>query len=336
MNTDKKVWWAVLPERCVYDLSLTTAMKIAYRMGHEGWTPIWCQYGRTDVVRQGICEVFLKQSSGPLDTLVMLDIDHEHPAAIAQRLVERHCAVVVPLMFRRGEPYQACAFRLGEDGALHHLATFPPGLYRMDAVGMGAIAIQRHALLKLREAGHEWFFRYEYLPGLQSPSEDLYFSKICREAGVEMYVDTTIQTPHISLALVDRNTYEAYQADHPDYSTPAVMPDGSADGEDESALTVRGLTLDLKSFTAHSPRGASPLTPTQFNLLRYLMERPGQVFSPEQLMREVLGYVEPGADTQLIKSHVLNLRAKIEPNPEAPIYLTNHRGHGYSIPLTTM
>jgi hypothetical protein len=218
---DKRVWWAVLPERCVYDLSLTTAMKLAYRMGQlskttpEAWTPIWCQYGRTDVVRQGVCEVFLKQSSNPTDTLVMLDIDHEHPANIIRALVDRNVPVVVPLMFRRGEPYQVCAFRADELGTLHHLATFPPGLHRMDAVGGGALAIQRRALLQLREAGHEWFFKYDYNPGLQSPSEDLYFSKICREAGVEMYVDTTIETPHITLGLIDRKTHDDYSADHP-------------------------------------------------------------------------------------------------------------------------
>jgi len=213
---EKNVWWCVLPERCVYDLSLVAAMKVAYRMGKLGYRPVWAQYGRTDVTRQGLALAFMEASANPTDTLVMLDIDHDHPAAVVQRIVAHDVPVVVPLMFRRGEPYQACAFRAGPDGVLHHLATFPPGLHRMDGVGAGVIAIQRQVFERLRAAGHQWFFRYEYGPNLEAPSEDMYFSKICGEAGIEMYVDTTIETPHIALGLIDQQTHDDYMADNPD------------------------------------------------------------------------------------------------------------------------
>ena len=194
-------------------------MKVAYRMGQLGWTPLWAEYGRTDVTRQGLALAFLEHSANPNDTLVMLDVDHEHPREVLERLAAHDVPVAAALNFRRGEPYQACAFRRSGVGDLHHLASFPPGLHRMDALGTGAIAIQRRVFERLQALGHVWFFKYEYgspTDPLASPSEDMYFSKICEEAGIEMFVDTTIVSPHITLGLIDQDTHEAYMADHPD------------------------------------------------------------------------------------------------------------------------
>lgn len=213
---DKRIWWAILPERNMYDVSYRNGLRLAYAAGRRGHIPIYAQYGRTDVTRQGMCEVFLQMGARPDDTLVMLDVDHEHPIDIIDRLARHDVPVCVPLMFRRQEPYQACAFRRGADGALHHLASFPPGLLKMDAVGSGAIAIQRRALTKILDAGlGPWLFKYEYLE-TNAPSEDMYFSKLCEKAGVEMYVDTTIETPHITLGFIDRGVYDSFIADHPD------------------------------------------------------------------------------------------------------------------------
>jgi hypothetical protein len=237
MSTDKyahhrRVWWAFLPERCIYDLSWKASMQIAYRLGQlsqiypeQKWEPVWTQYGRTDITRQGLSEVFQQESSRPDDTLIMLDIDHDHPVAVAKRLAAHDLPVVVPLMFRRGEPYDACAFRRGPDNELHHLRSFDPGVFEMNWVGSGAIAIQRWVFDKLAAAGHKWFFKYEYFDDPQrAPSEDLYFSKICEAAGIKMYVDTTFETRHISLGTIGQDTHEAYVADHPEeYAHPLTI-----------------------------------------------------------------------------------------------------------------
>lgn len=210
-----KVFFGILPERCVYDLAFEVGLKIAYRAASKGFAPIYAQYGRTDVTRQAMCEYFLANTTDPADTLVMLDVDHDHPPEIVERLAAHTVPVVAALAFRRCEPFQACAFRRGPDGGLRHLATFPAGLHPMAAVGTGAIAIKRAALVQLQAAGHEWFFKYEYghcAEGPTAPSEDLYFSKICEAAGVGMFVDTTIETPHITLSFIDRQTHDGYWA----------------------------------------------------------------------------------------------------------------------------
>ena len=211
-----KVFWGILPERCVYDLSFEVGLRVADRAARKGFFPIYAQYGRTDITRQAMCDFFLANTNDPADTLVMLDVDHDHPPEIVERLAAHTVPVVAALAFRRCEPFQACAFRRDPaSGELRHLATFPPGLHAMAAVGTGAIAIKRGALEQLQHAGHEWFFKYEYsrgVDGLIAPSEDLYFSKICEEVGVGMFVDTTIETPHITLSFIDRQTHDGYWA----------------------------------------------------------------------------------------------------------------------------
>jgi two-component system OmpR family response regulator len=70
------------------------------------------------------------------------------------------------------------------------------------------------------------------------------------------------------------------------------------------------------------------LSPKEFDLLSFLMQHRGQVFSREQLVERVWGYDYEGT-TRTIDVHMRSLRAKIEDNPENPEYLLTVRGFGY-------
>lgn len=217
----KQIWFAFLPERCVYDVGFNVGLQIAYRAGQKGYHPIVANYGRTDITRQGIALAFLQVTSNHDDTLVMLDIDHEHPLDVIDRLIQHDAPVVTPLMFRRGAPFEACAFLRGADNELHNLASFPEGLFQVAAVGSGAIAIQRHVFTTLQARGHEFFFKYEYFDTTptypaRAPSEDLYFSKLCEQAGIALYVDTTFETPHLIFGHSNKEMHELYMSEHPD------------------------------------------------------------------------------------------------------------------------
>ena len=67
------------------------------------------------------------------------------------------------------------------------------------------------------------------------------------------------------------------------------------------------------------------LTATEFDLLAFLMRRPGRVFSREQLLSEVWGYAA-AAGTRTVDVHVAQLRAKL--GPSTPIRTV--RGVGYA------
>ncbi len=72
------------------------------------------------------------------------------------------------------------------------------------------------------------------------------------------------------------------------------------------------------------------LTRKEYDLLTFLIQNKGLVFSREQLLERVWGYDYAGG-TRTVDVHVRWLREKIEPKPEAPRYLLTIRGTGYKL-----
>jgi DNA-binding response OmpR family regulator len=102
---------------------------------------------------------------------------------------------------------------------------------------------------------------------------------------------------------------------------------------DESITEIEagGLTLDVRTFEVTCRVGTVLLTPTEFDLLYHLMANAGQVFSSERLLQEVWDFPYDTGSTDLVRAHVKNLRAKIEPDPGHPVYLRTVPRHGYVI-----
>ena len=63
-------------------------------------------------------------------------------------------------------------------------------------------------------------------------------------------------------------------------------------------------------------------------LLRYLIERPGEAVSRTELLNKVWGY-DRYPTTRTVDTHMLNLRRKLEPDPHEPRYLITVHGIGY-------
>jgi len=70
------------------------------------------------------------------------------------------------------------------------------------------------------------------------------------------------------------------------------------------------------------------LTKTEFDLLSVLSEKPGKVFSRNDLSYEVYGYRGSG-DVRSIDAHIKNVRKKIEPDSKEPTYILTLFGLGY-------
>ena len=71
------------------------------------------------------------------------------------------------------------------------------------------------------------------------------------------------------------------------------------------------------------------LTATEFRLLEFLMNRPGVVFSREQLLNAVWGQDRAITD-RAVDVYVLRLRQKVEQDPANPILIHSVRGFGYT------
>ncbi len=94
--------------------------------------------------------------------------------------------------------------------------------------------------------------------------------------------------------------------------------------------SIRGgdLTLDLQGYEVHKGEQRIELTPREFELLRHLATRAGQVFTREALLQEVWGFDYFG-DVRTVDVTVRRLREKIEANPAQPEFIKTKRGIGY-------
>jgi DNA-binding response OmpR family regulator len=73
------------------------------------------------------------------------------------------------------------------------------------------------------------------------------------------------------------------------------------------------------------------LTPTEFRLLVFFAQHPGQVFSRGQLMDNVWGYSADFYDDKTVNVHIRRLREKIELDPSEPKLLLTVSGIGYRL-----
>jgi DNA-binding response OmpR family regulator len=70
------------------------------------------------------------------------------------------------------------------------------------------------------------------------------------------------------------------------------------------------------------------LTRKEFDLLRYLVEHPGEVITRDRLLDEVWGY-DRFPTTRTVDTHILRLRQKFENDPERPAHILTAHGQGY-------
>ena len=108
----------------------------------------------------------------------------------------------------------------------------------------------------------------------------------------------------------------------------AATKEGDTEGAG-SLLSLGSLTLDLKACQIRIAGRIEQLTPTEFELCYYLITHPGEAFSSRQLLQRVWGYAPQTADSSLVRGHIRNLRTKIEPDPENPVYIRAIPRHGY-------
>ncbi|MBQ3879664.1 MAG: response regulator transcription factor [Oscillospiraceae bacterium] len=72
------------------------------------------------------------------------------------------------------------------------------------------------------------------------------------------------------------------------------------------------------------------LTPTEYNILKLLMENPGKVFSSAEIYRRIWNDAPYGTEN-VIAVHIRRLREKLEIDPGNPRYLKVVWGHGYKL-----
>ena len=102
----------------------------------------------------------------------------------------------------------------------------------------------------------------------------------------------------------------------------------SARPQEDLPITSGALVIDEASYSARINGRHLDLTYKEFELLKYLAQHPGRVFTRANLLQEVWGYDYFGG-TRTVDVHVRRLREKLEEEPAEPRFVQTVWGVGY-------
>lgn len=106
----------------------------------------------------------------------------------------------------------------------------------------------------------------------------------------------------------------------------AVLRRSEQGMQSETAMIrYKDLTMDTDSFTVHIGQELVPLTTREFEILKFLLENQGRVFTRDHLLNSIWGYDFFG-DEKIVNTHIKNIRKKLGAE-----YIETIRGVGYKI-----
>jgi two-component system KDP operon response regulator KdpE len=103
-----------------------------------------------------------------------------------------------------------------------------------------------------------------------------------------------------------------------------------ASNPDEPTLQVGELQMDLSRRVVTVRGDEISLTPTEYDILRLLMQNAGKVITHHHLLRQVWGTAYE-SEMHILRVNISNLRRKIEPDPARPTYIHTEPGVGYRL-----
>ena len=105
---------------------------------------------------------------------------------------------------------------------------------------------------------------------------------------------------------------------------------GGSTAPKSELLSVGGIELDDRTKEVTLDGEKVSLTPTEYDILKLLMENIGKVYSPSQIYSAVWNDSPYGTENT-VAVHIRHLREKLEYNPAEPRYLKSVWGRGYKL-----
>lgn len=100
--------------------------------------------------------------------------------------------------------------------------------------------------------------------------------------------------------------------------------------EDDEDIVIGPIRIRPDYFEVYRNDDLLELTPKEFELLLYLVERQGRVITREHMLNSVWNY-EFAGDSRIVDVHISHLRDKLEENPKQPQFIKTVRGLGYKL-----
>jgi DNA-binding response OmpR family regulator len=231
-------------------------------------------------------------------------VDRPDPARGLVLVVEDEAAIADVIRLNLAKAGYGVRIERSGDAGLAAVRSLRPAAVVLDVglPGMDGIDVCR----ALRSEG-------DWTPVLFVTARD---DEVDRVVGLELGADDYITKPFSPRELVARVT--------------SVLRRTRAAADPARPMQLGELSVDTVRHRAFVDGAEVALTATEFDLLAYLMRRPGWVFTRDQLLSEVWGYSSP-AGTRTVDVHIAQLRAKL--GAASPIRTV--RGVGYSVDART-
>ncbi|EOC9196650.1 response regulator [Staphylococcus pseudintermedius] len=100
--------------------------------------------------------------------------------------------------------------------------------------------------------------------------------------------------------------------------------------EEDEDIVIGSIRIRPDFFEVYRNDELLELTPKEFELLLYLVERQGCVITREHMLNSVWNY-EFAGDSRIVDVHISHLRDKLEENPKQPQFIKTVRGLGYKL-----
>ena len=186
---------------------------------------------------------------------------------------------------------------------------------------------------------------------VDAPEVDVLFIDARRELPSAKALTKLITTTGISCPIIAITTEGGLSAFNADWGISDVMLDTAGPAEVDARIRIvlgkqaasnlhndphsgeirsGDVSIDESTYTARLKGEVLDLTFKEFELLKYLAQHPGRVFTRAQLLQEIWGYDYFGG-TRTVDVHIRRLRSKLGPEFEAIIGTVRNVGYRFTV-----